>query len=86
MRVVLTSTSMPRGSVETLSERELQVIQAVSHGYSNKEIALRYDISIKSVETYRARAMEKLGLLSRADLVRFAIHEGWLQTPLWKKP
>ena len=48
-------------------------------GHSNKEIAARLDLSVKTVETYRARAMEKLGLQSRADLVRYAVQQGWLQ-------
>jgi DNA-binding NarL/FixJ family response regulator len=37
------------------------------------------ELSVKTVETYRARAMEKLGLRSRADLVRYAVQQGWLQ-------
>ncbi|OWK39829.1 response regulator transcription factor [Fimbriiglobus ruber] len=48
-------------------------------GYSNKEIATRLELSVKTVETYRARAMEKLGLQSRSDLVRYAVQQGWLQ-------
>ena len=50
----------------------------VAHGYSNKEIAAKLDVSVKTVETYRYRATEKLGLHSRADLVRYAIDQGWL--------
>ena len=48
-------------------------------GHSNKEIAARLDLSVKTVETYQARALEKLGLESRADLVRYAVQQGWLQ-------
>ena len=62
-----------------LSEREQEVVKLVAHGYSNKEIAGKLDVSVKTVETYRYRATEKLGLRSRADLVRYALDQGWLQ-------
>jgi DNA-binding NarL/FixJ family response regulator len=61
-----------------LSEREREVVRYVAHGYSNKEIGAKLDVSVKTVETYRYRATEKLGLHSRADLVRYAIDQGWL--------
>lgn len=61
-----------------LSDREREVVRFVAHGYSNKEIATKLDVSVKTVETYRYRATEKLGLRSRADLVRYAIDQGWL--------
>ena len=51
-----------------LSEREREVVRYVAHGYSNKEIASKLDVSVKTVETYRFRATEKLGLNSRAEL------------------
>ncbi len=62
-----------------LSEREVEVSRMTASGYSNKEIAGRLDLSVKTVETYRARGMEKLGLSSRAELVRYAVQQGWLQ-------
>ena len=62
-----------------LSEREAEVVRRTAAGFSNKEIAARLDLSIKTVETYRARAMEKLGLTTRSDLVRYAVQQGWLQ-------
>ena len=61
-----------------LSEREEAVIRLVAQGFTNREIAQRLDLSVKTVETYRARAMEKLGLSTRADLVRHAAARGWL--------
>lgn len=64
-----------------LSEREREVVQRVVQGYSNKDIATQLNLSVKTVETYRARAMEKLGLTSRAALVRYALERGWLHTP-----
>jgi two-component system, NarL family, response regulator NreC len=63
-----------------LSEREREVVQRVVQGYSNKEIATQLSLSVKTVETYRARALEKLGLTSRAALVRYALERGWLHT------
>jgi two-component system, NarL family, response regulator NreC len=63
-----------------LSEREAEVVQRVARGYSNKDVATQLSLSIKTVETYRARAMEKLGLESRAALVRYALERGWLHT------
>src|SRR3954469_4694250 len=62
-----------------LSEREAEVVRLVAAGHSNKEIAGRLDLSIKTVETYKARSLEKLDLRSRADLVRYALRRGWLQ-------
>jgi DNA-binding NarL/FixJ family response regulator len=63
-----------------LSEREREVVQRVVQGYSNKEIGTQLNLSVKTVETYRARAHEKLGLTSRAALVRYALERGWLRT------
>jgi DNA-binding NarL/FixJ family response regulator len=68
------------GAVDSmgLTSREQNVLRMVALGYSNKEIAARMNISIKSVETYKARATEKLRLNSRAQIVRFAITHGWI--------
>ena len=68
----------PLAPSSALSDREREVVRYVAHGYSNKEIAAKLDVSVKTVETYRYRATEKLGLRSRADLVRYAIDQGWL--------
>jgi DNA-binding NarL/FixJ family response regulator len=64
-----------------LSDREESVLRLIAEGYSNKEIAHRLNLGVKSVETYKARAMEKLKLNSRAELVRYALLRGWLQNP-----
>jgi two-component system response regulator NreC len=61
---------------ETLSEREQEVLCQVALGYTSAEIAQRLNLSVKTVETYRARGMEKLGLRNRAALVRFALSKG----------
>ncbi|MEI8308641.1 MAG: response regulator transcription factor [Chloroflexales bacterium] len=62
-----------------LSDREREVVLRVAQGHSNREIAAQLSLSVKTVETYRARALEKLGLTSRAALVRYALEHGWLQ-------
>lgn len=63
---------------DTLTEREEEVLRLVAQGYINKEIATRLDISVKTVETHKRNFMEKLGLHSRAELVRYALAQGWL--------
>lgn len=64
---------------DVLSERETAVVRLIAEGHSNKEIAARLDVSVKSVETYKARSLQKLGLESRADIVRYALARGWLE-------
>lgn len=68
----------PNGDA-ALSQREEAVLRSVARGLTNKEIAARLGISVKTVETYRARAAEKLGLRSRADIVRLGARRGWLE-------
>jgi DNA-binding NarL/FixJ family response regulator len=67
------------GQASELSERETDVLRLVAGGHSNKEISSRLTISVKTVETYKARAMEKLGFRSRVDVVRYAAGQGWLR-------
>ncbi len=62
-----------------LSQRETEVLQLTAQGFSNKEIAARLDVSVKTVETYKSRAAEKLGLRTRADIVRYGVAHGWLE-------
>ncbi|WP_294643044.1 LuxR C-terminal-related transcriptional regulator [uncultured Aureimonas sp.] len=66
-----------RSRAELLSEREERVVRLVAEGFCNKEISTQLGLSIKTVETYRARAFEKLGLRSRAAVFRHAMAEGW---------
>lgn len=77
-RVVRRKDSISNTVVDTLSERETEVLRLVARGNTNKEIADLTHISEKTVETYRARAMEKLGLSKRSDLLRYALSMGWL--------
>lgn len=62
-----------------LSERETEVLRLIAKGYSNKEIAAQLNLSVKTIETYKTRSMDKVGLRSRTDIVRYAYHQGWLQ-------
>ena len=64
-----------------LSTREREVLALAAAGYTNKEVASRLRVGVKTIETYKARAMEKLGFETRADLVRYAIVKGWLGGP-----
>ncbi len=65
--------------LDTLSRREREVLRAVAYGFTNREIAERLGISVKSIETYRYRVSEKLEFRNRADLVRFALECGLLR-------
>ena len=62
----------------SLSEREQQVMRGVAYGYTSEEIARQYRLSVKTVYTYRARAMAKLGIDNRAQLVDLALRLGIL--------
>ncbi len=63
---------------QPLSRREREVLTRVARGFTNQEIAEQLSLSVKTVETYRARLMMKLDLRSRADLVRYALDHGLL--------
>jgi two-component system response regulator NreC len=67
-----------RAPTPALSPRERQVRELLAHGHTNREVADRLSLSVKTVETHRARLSDKLGLHSRADLVRLAIELGLL--------
>jgi DNA-binding NarL/FixJ family response regulator len=62
-----------------LSERESEVLRLIASGYSNKEIAGRLSLSVKTVEAHKANAMRKLGLNGRIDIVKYAVLQGWLE-------
>ena len=67
-----------RLSTVTLSEREAEVVRLLAEGLTMKEMAQQLSLSPRTLETYRARALEKLALKTRAELVRYAIQCGWL--------
>jgi DNA-binding NarL/FixJ family response regulator len=62
----------------SITERESAVLRDIASGYSNKEIAARLSLSVKTVEAHKANAMRKLELQDREHLVRFAVMHGWL--------
>jgi two-component system response regulator NreC len=62
-----------------ISDRETEVLRLIAWGYSNKEIAARLELSVKTVEAHKSNAMRKLNMRSRIDIVRYAILQGWLE-------
>jgi len=62
-----------KSSLDSLSNRELQVLRRLAMGHTNHEIAAAYSISTKTVDTYRLRLLKKLNLRNNAELSRFAI-------------
>jgi DNA-binding NarL/FixJ family response regulator len=70
--------SSPRSAGVELTEREVEVLKLVAIGCTNKEIASRLEVGVKSIETYRMRGLEKLGSKTRVELVRYASNAGWL--------
>ena len=68
----------PKRPVRILSDRELQVLRLVALGYTSAQIADRIHVGVKTVETYRARVAEKLGLRTRREVIRFAMEMGLL--------
>jgi two-component system, NarL family, response regulator NreC len=62
--------------LERLSSRERQVLQMLAEGRSVSDIACTLSLSPKTVETYRARMLDKLGLHDLASLIKFAIQQG----------
>jgi DNA-binding NarL/FixJ family response regulator len=83
----MTATSLPpaRQNGEytagaRLSDRESEVLRLIAEGHAVKDIAAKLAISTRTLETYRARAMEKLSLKTRADIVRYALQRGWLKS------
>jgi len=62
-----------------VSDREAEVLRLMAIGHSNKEIADRLGISVKTVEVHKTNAMRKLGFRGRIDVVRYAVLQGWLR-------
>jgi DNA-binding NarL/FixJ family response regulator len=73
-----TGASVSKGASAGLTAREAEVLKFAALGFTNKEIASRLDVGVKSVETYKSRGLEKLELKTRAELVRYASGQGWL--------
>lgn len=76
-----TAADSARSPLEQLSEREQEVLQFLAQGFTNQAIADRLYLSVKTVESYRARLLTKLRMKSRAELTQFAIESGLLHPP-----
>ena len=68
------------GAPKDLSRREVEVLRLLAQGHSNQQVADQIKVSIKTVETYRTRLSDKLGLKGRSELYRFAVESGILDT------
>jgi two-component system, NarL family, response regulator NreC len=78
--------SGPETALDRLSPREARVLRDLTLGFTNKEVAERLAVSVKSIETYRARLSQKLGLSRRSDLVRYAIAHNLIDLADHKEP
>lgn len=79
-RIAKKADATEQGSdARELTEREASVLKYSARGLTIKEIAARLDLSAKTVETYKSRASDKLNLRTRAEIVRFASAQGWLE-------
>ena len=65
-------------AIRPLSEQETKVLALIARGFSNAEIAVELVISVKTVETYKSRLLEKLNVTKRSELVKYAIEQGLL--------
>lgn len=70
--------------LKRMSDRELEIFQLIGQGLASKEIAMRLNVSIKTVGTYRERIKEKLNLKNASELLRFAVI--WVETGVFKGP
>ncbi len=77
-KVVAEITGMIPGPEAELSIRETEVLKMVAQGFLIKQIATKLEVQGRTIETYKSRAMEKLGLKTRVDVIRFASQQGWL--------
>lgn len=73
------STALSNAAKVKITDRETEVIRLIAWGYSNKEIAEKMRVSVKTVEAHKANSMRKLRISSRIDIVRYAILQGWLE-------
>ncbi len=72
-------SEVPPSPLEVLSPREREVLSLFAAGFDQREIAAHLDLSVKTIETYRARIGDKIGIRSRAEMVRLALDAGLLR-------
>jgi two-component system response regulator NreC len=70
-----------RNEYERLTDREREILQLVAEGHSNREIADKLFISVKTVLRHRTNIMEKLGFHNRTELIKYAISKGLIEMP-----
>ena len=80
-RVASTLAVYANGGQDALSDREVDVLRLIALGHTNSEIAGLLQISVRTVESHRAHIHRKLGLATRAELVRYALRRGLLALP-----
>ncbi|MHB8619763.1 MAG: response regulator transcription factor [Chloroflexota bacterium] len=84
-KVLVEESWGPRGSDArsglALSDREAQVVHLIALGHTMEQMAQQLFLSVRTVETYKARAMEKLGITSRVALIHYALEHGLLDLP-----
>ena len=73
-----TGSPKPLADAFPLTDREVAVLRRSALGDSNGDVAAGLDIAVKTVDGHKSNAMKKLGLRSRADLIRYAFLHGWL--------
>ncbi|MCI0182075.1 MAG: response regulator transcription factor [Acidibacillus sp.] len=69
-------------SSSVLTPRETEILALIAQGYTNREIADRLHISVKTVEAHRARIVERIGAESRVDLIQYALQHGLISKPI----
>ncbi|HEX9466064.1 MAG TPA: response regulator transcription factor [Alphaproteobacteria bacterium] len=77
--VLFRRTAGDSPAAAALSNREVAVLRLVAQGFGNKEMAAELNLSIKTIQTYKMRAMKKLSLRTRADIVRYGAARGWIE-------
>ncbi len=79
--------TVPKGKVpDELTKRELEVVQLVAHGMTNKQIAESLFVSVKTIETHKSHILDKLGLSNSGELMKFALRNNLVTLPSQGKP
>ena len=78
-RLIGNNPGSPEGMVESLTEREMEVLTAVAEGWSNKEVSEALHISPHTVQVHLSNIFGKLGVKTRTEAVLYAIRQGWVE-------
>ena len=79
-------TERPGPRTAVLRPREADVLRQIAWGYTNREIASRLNLSVKTIENHKANAMRKLGITRRSEIVRYALQQHWFDFDLAVTP